>query len=255
LARGKTFARGGAEAWRDRADLLPLEAGVRRASDGPGEAAIGSREGERQTELAEQFPSHVVCAWLGNSEDIARKHSYQVTDDYFAQATAAGVRTPPRAPSTATLATPVSARDEEPEGDAQSVALTTHNPTQQPAAADCTELHDSTPLVTAEAILQIHPALCQILQECGNGWGGILPARIHHPAGFMGFALQPHWQHGFTCVWKRAARTGQRRFSADILSTLLARAIFRNAENGRMIRTIRHTLPCPAIAGAAGGAA
>ena len=88
-----------------------------------------------------------------------------------------------------------------------------------------------------------------------NGWGGILPARLHHPPGFMGFAMQPHWQHGFTCVWQHAAGTGQRRFSADILSTLLAHAIFRGAENGRMIRTIRHTLPCPAIAGAAGGAA
>ena len=40
----------------------------------------------RQTELAEQFPSHVVCGWLGNSEDIARKHYYQTTDDHFAQA-------------------------------------------------------------------------------------------------------------------------------------------------------------------------
>ena len=32
------------------------------------------------------FPSHVVCEWLGNSEDIARKHYYQMTDDHFAQA-------------------------------------------------------------------------------------------------------------------------------------------------------------------------
>lgn len=40
----------------------------------------------RQTELAEQFPSHVVCDWLGNSEDVARKHYFQTTDDHFAQA-------------------------------------------------------------------------------------------------------------------------------------------------------------------------
>ena len=40
----------------------------------------------RQTELAEIFPSHVVCAWLGNSEDIAKKHYYQVTDAHFAAA-------------------------------------------------------------------------------------------------------------------------------------------------------------------------
>lgn len=40
----------------------------------------------RQTELAEVFPSHVVCAWLGNSEDVAKKHYYQVTDAHFAAA-------------------------------------------------------------------------------------------------------------------------------------------------------------------------
>jgi len=40
----------------------------------------------RQTELEERFPSHVVCAWLGNSVETARKHYLQVTDDHFAQA-------------------------------------------------------------------------------------------------------------------------------------------------------------------------
>ena len=40
----------------------------------------------RQTELAERFPSHVACDWLGNSEDIARKHYFQTTDDHFARA-------------------------------------------------------------------------------------------------------------------------------------------------------------------------
>jgi len=40
----------------------------------------------RQTELAKRFPSHVVCDWLGNSEDIARKHYYQTTDAHFAEA-------------------------------------------------------------------------------------------------------------------------------------------------------------------------
>ena len=40
-----------------------------------------------RTELAEKFPSHVVCKWLGNSPDIANKHYLQVTDDHFAAAT------------------------------------------------------------------------------------------------------------------------------------------------------------------------
>jgi hypothetical protein len=40
----------------------------------------------RQTELTEQFPSHVVCDWLGNSEDIAQKHYLQTTDQHFQRA-------------------------------------------------------------------------------------------------------------------------------------------------------------------------
>jgi integrase len=40
----------------------------------------------RQTELSERFPSHVVCAWLGNSEAVAAKHYLQVTDEHYARA-------------------------------------------------------------------------------------------------------------------------------------------------------------------------
>ena len=40
----------------------------------------------RQTELAEQFPIHVVCEWIGNSESVARKHYLQVTKDHLAKA-------------------------------------------------------------------------------------------------------------------------------------------------------------------------
>lgn len=56
----------------------------------------------RQTELEERFPSHVVCAWLGNSEKIAREHYLQVREVDFAKAvrnpvqfTAALARTAP----------------------------------------------------------------------------------------------------------------------------------------------------------------
>jgi integrase len=37
----------------------------------------------RETELAQIFPLHVVCKWIGNTQTIARKHYLQVTDaDY-----------------------------------------------------------------------------------------------------------------------------------------------------------------------------
>ncbi len=42
----------------------------------------------RQTELEEKFPTHVVCAWLGNTKSIAARHYLQVTDEHFQRATA-----------------------------------------------------------------------------------------------------------------------------------------------------------------------
>jgi len=40
----------------------------------------------RQTELAERYPIHVVCAWIGNSRAVAQEHYLQVTDDHFEKA-------------------------------------------------------------------------------------------------------------------------------------------------------------------------
>lgn len=40
----------------------------------------------RQTELEERFRSHVVCGWLGNSVQVARKHYLQTTDEHFEEA-------------------------------------------------------------------------------------------------------------------------------------------------------------------------
>lgn len=36
-----------------------------------------------QTDLERRHPGHVVCAWMGNTPEIARKHYLQVTDDDF----------------------------------------------------------------------------------------------------------------------------------------------------------------------------
>lgn len=40
----------------------------------------------RQTELAETYPMHVVCNWIGNSAAVARDHYLQVTDQHFERA-------------------------------------------------------------------------------------------------------------------------------------------------------------------------
>ena len=40
----------------------------------------------RETQLAQTFPLHVVCAWIGNSQAVATKHYLQVTDEHFRKA-------------------------------------------------------------------------------------------------------------------------------------------------------------------------
>ncbi len=44
----------------------------------------------RQTELEQQFPTYVVCAWPGNTPTVAHKHYLTVTDDHFTAATETG---------------------------------------------------------------------------------------------------------------------------------------------------------------------
>jgi len=61
---------------------------VRRAGLEPWPKLWQNLRATRETELAETFPIHVVCAWIGNSAAVARKHYLQVTDEHFARAAA-----------------------------------------------------------------------------------------------------------------------------------------------------------------------
>jgi len=55
----------------------------------------------RETELSENFPIHVVCAWLGNSPKVAAAHYLQVTDEHFSKAAQKQAQQPPETPSKA----------------------------------------------------------------------------------------------------------------------------------------------------------
>lgn len=69
-----------------------LERIIRRAGLQPWPKLFHNLRASRQTELEESFPSHVVCAWIGNSERVARLHYLQVTDDHFDRATKSGAK-------------------------------------------------------------------------------------------------------------------------------------------------------------------
>ena len=60
---------------------------LRKAGVTPWPRLFHNLRASRQTELAATFPSHVVCAWIGNSERIAAAHYLQVTDADFEKAT------------------------------------------------------------------------------------------------------------------------------------------------------------------------
>ena len=59
---------------------------VKRAGLTPWPKLWHNLRATRETELAENYPAHVVCAWIGNSVQVAAKHYLQVTDDHFADA-------------------------------------------------------------------------------------------------------------------------------------------------------------------------
>jgi integrase len=59
---------------------------IRRAGLTPWPKLFHNLRATRQTELAECYPIHVVCAWLGNSAAIAREHYLQVTEDHYGKA-------------------------------------------------------------------------------------------------------------------------------------------------------------------------
>jgi integrase len=57
-----------------------------RAGVTPWRRLFHSMRATRQTELSREFPLHVVCAWLGNSEQVAKRNYLLVTDADFDRA-------------------------------------------------------------------------------------------------------------------------------------------------------------------------
>ncbi len=68
-----------------------LERIIRKAGLTPWPRLFHNLRSTRQTELGETFPAHVVCAWIANTERVAREHYLQLTDPHFEKA----INTPP----------------------------------------------------------------------------------------------------------------------------------------------------------------
>ena len=59
---------------------------IRRAGLEPWPKLFDNLRAARETELADTYPIHVVCEWIGDDELVAKKHYLRVTDDHFADA-------------------------------------------------------------------------------------------------------------------------------------------------------------------------
>ncbi|MGE3775666.1 MAG: tyrosine-type recombinase/integrase [Pirellulaceae bacterium] len=83
--------------WRDAAERTDggwkncnlrthFERIIKRADVTPWPKLWQNLRSTRQTELEQEYPSYVVCAWLGNSERVAKRFYLQVTDEHDARA-------------------------------------------------------------------------------------------------------------------------------------------------------------------------
>jgi hypothetical protein len=60
---------------------------IKRAGIKPWPKLFQNLRSTRETELNEEYPMHVVCYWIGNSQKVAAKHYLQVTDAHFERET------------------------------------------------------------------------------------------------------------------------------------------------------------------------
>ncbi len=59
---------------------------IRRAGLEPWPKVFQNLRVSRETELAQKYPLHVVCRWIGNTQVIANTHYLMVQDHHFDQA-------------------------------------------------------------------------------------------------------------------------------------------------------------------------
>src|SRR5947207_1737365 len=66
---------------------------IRRAGLQPWPRLFHNLRASRETDLMKSFPIHVVCAWIGNTPEIALGHYLQTLDADFERAVKGGAET------------------------------------------------------------------------------------------------------------------------------------------------------------------
>ena len=121
---------------------------VKRAGLKPWPRLFHAMRGSRETELARDYPIHVVTSWLGNTVSIAIKHYLQVTDDDFARASGGG---------------------------AECGAQVAQNAAQHTRASNCMESPKLKQLPTNTEFVQHQALACATVQNAKSERGGFEP--------------------------------------------------------------------------------
>jgi len=106
---------------------------MERAGVEPWPRLFQNMRASRETELAQQFPLHVVTAWIGNSAPIAARHYLQVTDADFDRAAQRGTES----------GTPAA-----------------QNPAQHAAAAICTDSQETQQALAGQGLVLNYATGC-----------------------------------------------------------------------------------------------
>lgn len=115
----------GPKGWRNCNLRTQFERIIRKAGLEPWPRLFHNLRASRETELVEEFPVHVVTAWLGNTPEIAQKHYLQTTEEHFQRALQ------PAAPS------------DRPPRNLQRPCSALQNPVQSVAVTACSDTYES----------------------------------------------------------------------------------------------------------------
>lgn len=109
---------------------------IRRAGVKPWPKLFHNLRASRETELAAEYPIHVVCAWIGNSAAIAAKHYLTVREEDYTRAI---------------------------QGGAKCGALRAQKAAQRAAAGKGSDSHRMTQAATGSNFMPIHACRCDYL--------------------------------------------------------------------------------------------
>lgn len=138
-----------AKGWKNCNLRTQFERIVKRAGLEPWPRLFHAMRASRETELAKEYPIHVVTAWLGNTPRIALKHYLTVTDADFEQAT---------------------------KGSAESSANVAQNRAQQPVAISRTDSQETKQAPAQQGLVRDRATGGEVMPEVEVAGTGFEPA-------------------------------------------------------------------------------